>query len=68
MRKNSGWKLLFNGKDTTGWKGAYQTGFPEKGWQIKDGIITVLSSEGKEGANGGDIVTKDEYCCFRSFL
>jgi hypothetical protein len=63
-QENSGWKLLFNGKDTTGWKGAYQPGFPEKGWQIKDGIITVLSSEGKEGANGGDIVTRDEYSAF----
>ncbi len=62
--KNSGWKLLFNGKDAAGWKGAYKPGFPEKGWQIKDGIITVLSSEGKEAANGGDIVTKEEFSAF----
>ncbi len=62
--KSSGWKLLFNGKDATGWKGAYRPDFPEKGWQIKDGIITVLSSEGKEAANGGDIVTKQEFSSF----
>lgn len=62
--KKSGWKLLFNGKDSTGWKGAYKPGFPEKGWQIKDGIITVLSSEGKEAGNGGDIVTNEEFSAF----
>jgi hypothetical protein len=62
--KNSGWTLLFNGKDSSGWKGAYKPGFPDKGWQIKNGIITVLSSQGKESANGGDIVTKKEFATF----
>lgn len=62
--KNSGWKLLFNGKNAAGWKGAYKPEFPEKGWEIKDGIINVLSSEGKEAANGGDIVTKEEFAAF----
>lgn len=62
--KNSGWKLLFNGKNSAGWKGAYKPGFPEKGWQIKDGVITVLSSEGKESANGGDIVTTNQFAAF----
>jgi hypothetical protein len=62
--KSSGWKLLFNGKDAAGWKGAYNPGFPAKGWQVKDGIITVLSSEGKEAANGGDIVTREKFSAF----
>ena len=58
------WKLLFNGRTTTGWRGAYKNGFPEKGWAINDGVLTVLASEGKEGGNGGDIVTTDEYSAF----
>ena len=62
--KSNGWKLLFNGKDTSGWKGAYQPGFPQKGWKIKDGAITVLSSQGKEAANGGDIVTRNQFDFF----
>ncbi len=62
--KKNGWKLLFDGVSNSGWRGAYKTGFPENGWQIKDGIIKVLSSEGKEGANGGDIVTIDQYSSF----
>jgi hypothetical protein len=62
--KQSGWKLLFDGNTTDGWKGAYKPGFPEKGWQVKDGVLTVLASEGKEGGNGGDIVTKEEFSAF----
>ena len=62
--KNSDWKLLFNGTDTTGWRGAYQPGFPKKGWQIKEGAIRVLSSDGKEATNGGDIVTKEKFAAF----
>ena len=60
----NGWKLLFDGEDSKGWRGAYKDGFPAKGWQIADGTITVLSSEGKEGGNGGDIVTLDQYKAF----
>ena len=62
--KNQGWRLLFNGVDSKGWKAAYKDNFPENGWVIKDGILTVLSSEGKEGGVGGDIVTIDQYSTF----
>ncbi|OQP62029.1 hypothetical protein A3860_29815 [Niastella vici] len=62
--KTDGWKLLFDGKTTNGWKGAYKPGFPEKGWEVKDGNLTVLSSNGAESTNGGDIVTKEEYSAF----
>jgi hypothetical protein len=60
----SGWKLLFNGENSKGWRGAYKDSFPAKGWQIQDGNITVLSSEGHEAANGGDIVTLDQFHSF----
>lgn len=62
--KKNGWKLLFDGTSTKGWRGAYKNAFPEGGWQVKNGTLTVLSSEGKESANGGDIVTTDEYSAF----
>ncbi len=64
FEKKNGWKLLFDGKSSKGWKGAYQKGFPKKGWEVKDGILTVLPAGGKESVNGGDIVTNDKYSAF----
>jgi hypothetical protein len=62
--KKNGWKLLFNGKDSKGWKGAYKDHFPDTGWVVRNGVLTVLSSEGKEGGVGGDIVTIDQFSAF----
>ena len=56
-----GFKLLFDGESSDGWRNAYQETFPEKGWVIEDGAITVLASGGGEARHGGDIVTVDEY-------
>lgn len=62
--QQSGWKLLFDGKTTNGWVGAYKNTFPEKGWQVQDGVLKVLPSTGGESTNGGDIVTKKQYSAF----
>ena len=62
---SQGWKLLWDGKTTAGWRGAKLNKFPEKGWTIKDGILSVEKSGGAESANGGDIVTINTY---RSFI
>jgi hypothetical protein len=62
--KKQGWKLLFDGVSTAGWRGVNKDKFPEKGWEVKDGVLSVLGSEGKESTNGGDIVTTDEYANF----
>lgn len=62
--KKDGWKLLFDGKTPAGWRSVKGPTFPAQGWQIKDGVLTVLSSEGKESANGGDIITTGQYKAF----
>jgi 3-keto-disaccharide hydrolase len=62
--ESRGWKLLFNGINSKGWKGAYKDNFPDHGWVIKNGELTVLASEGKEGGLGGDIVTLDQFSAF----
>jgi len=59
--KNNGWKMLWDGKTTDGWRGAKLDEFPDHGWEIKDGELTVLASGGGESEGGGDIVTKDLY-------
>ncbi|GAC1384807.1 MAG: DUF1080 domain-containing protein [Ginsengibacter sp.] len=62
--KKEGWKLLFDGKTTNGWRSAKNENFPSKGWMVENGNMTVLSSEGKESANGGDIVTNKLFKAF----
>lgn len=59
--KENDWKLLWDGKSTEGWRGARLDDFPEQGWVIEDGILTVLASGGAESSAGGDIVTKELY-------
>lgn len=56
-----GWKLLWDGKTTEGWRGARLDEFPAKGWEIKDGQLIVMKSGGGESTNGGDIVTTRKY-------
>ena len=56
-----GWKLLWDGKTTNGWRGAKLTTFPDRGWVIKDGVLSTLETGGAESAAAGDIVTVDKY-------
>lgn len=64
QEKAEGWVLLFDGKTTNGWRGAHKDAFPDYGWMVKDGELTVLKSDGSESTNGGDIVTTGEYSAF----
>ncbi len=66
--KKEGWKLLFDGTTTRGWRGAYMDSFPSRGWEVRDGMLIVQASGGGEAAFGGDIVTVDEYGSFELAL
>ena len=59
--KKNGWKLLWDGKTTDGWRGAKIDHFPDKGWKIEDGILIVEKADGAESGNGGDIITNKTY-------
>ena len=62
--RKDGWQLLFDGKTKKGWKSAKGDGFPEKGWLIGNGMITVEDAAGNEARNGGDIVSEKQYAAF----
>lgn len=64
LEKKNGWKLLFDGKTSKGWVGAYKNQFPEKGWNINDGLLTIQKSDGSESNSFGDIVTTEMYSAF----
>lgn len=62
--KKQGFQLLWDGQTTKGWRGAYKTAFPEKGWEIRDGELAVKKSDGSESTYGGDIITTEQFGAF----
>ena len=53
---DEGYKLLFDGKTTIGWRGLNKEKFPEKGWEIDKGMLHCVAN-----GKGGDIITEEEY-------
>jgi hypothetical protein len=56
--KAAGWKLLFNGRDFTGWHNFRREGVAP-GWQIKDGLLICSNPH-----DAGDIVTTGQFDWF----
>lgn len=59
--RDHGWRLLWDGKTSDGWRGAKLPGFPDKGWSMKDGVLTIAATDGGESTGAGDIVTERHY-------
>ena len=66
--KEEGWRLLFDGKSTDGWRGYLKDSFPEKGWIIEDGALKVQGAGTGEAGNGGDIIFDEEFKDFELSL
>lgn len=58
--KKAGWKLLFDGQSSKGWRLFKGTAFPEKGWGVQDGTLRFTPA----GEKPGDIVTVDQFESF----
>jgi hypothetical protein len=52
--KAAGWKLLFDGKSTEGWRG-FKTPEPDAGWTVTDGAL------GPDPKTSRDIMTKETF-------
>lgn len=61
---SKGFRLLWDGKTSEGWRGAKRDDFPKKGWNIDDGVLTIAATDGGESTGPGDIVTKKLYSNF----
>ncbi len=59
-----GWRLLWDGKTSNGWRSARSNDFPATGWAMKDGTLTVQPTTGGESTGGGDIVTREQFSDF----
>jgi len=55
--------LLFDGKTGRGWRNVKNASFPEKGWVIDNGELTVVKS-----GRGGNIITTEQYGNFELSL
>jgi len=56
QEKEAGWTLLFNGKNTDGWRGYNNKAFDS--WTVVDGQLYCKSGDVKQRA---DLITVDEY-------
>jgi hypothetical protein len=54
--KKDGWKLLFDGSTTNGWRGFNKDSVPA-GWKVVDGALTRVDK-------AGDLITTDKYADF----
>lgn len=58
--KAAGWRLLFDGQSTRGWRGFRKPELPA-GWQVRNGCLTRVGG-------GGDIVTEEQFENFELML
>lgn len=67
QEQRDGWVLLFDGKTTRDWRGIYLDHFPDQGWTIQDGALTVLTAA-DPSQRGGSIITEKQYGSFELSL
>lgn len=58
-----GWKLLFDGETTAGWRGMKGTPFPSQTWKIEDGTIGTQEDE-----SGGDLISDQKFSNFEMLV
>lgn len=61
--KSNGWKLLFNGKNSEGWRSTKSETFPDFGWSTQNGELAIAATRG-DAKRPGDIVTQEKYAAF----
>jgi hypothetical protein len=51
LEREAGWRSLFDGRSTAGWRRCGGSGFPEQGWSVRDGCLHLAP-----GGRAGDLV------------
>jgi len=60
--KAAGWKLLFNGRDTSGWRVFGKQTPPGPGWKVEEGVLKKLAKQ-----RGGDVITTNTFNNFEFY-
>ena len=59
--REAGWRLLFDGTTTSGWRGFKKADFPARGWTVADGCLKKAATGAGDSLGSGDIVTVDTF-------
>jgi hypothetical protein len=60
-----GWRLLFDGVSTEGWRAYNGDAFPDTGWAVIDGALVVgATAQDPDVPIGGDVVTTEVFASF----
>lgn len=65
--KAAGWRLLWDGKTTDGWRGVKTETFPTQNWDIADGVFTVHDAKGAKPVGRGNIITRERFASFELY-
>jgi hypothetical protein len=59
--KAAGWRLLFDGSSTKGWRGYKKPDMSGLRWVVKDGAICLPPADGSDTLGHRDIISADKY-------
>lgn len=59
--KAAGWRLLFDGTSTTGWRGYNKPDTTGLRWNVKDGAVCLPPADGADTRGHRDIITADTF-------
>jgi hypothetical protein len=59
--KAAGWRLLFDGSSTAGWRGYKKPDTSGLRWIVKDGAVCLPPADGKDTRGNRDIITADTF-------
>lgn len=59
--KRKGWRLLWDGKTTAGWRKFNNDAFPKQGWIVENGVLKLQDSHQDSTRKGGDIISNESF-------
>lgn len=59
-----GWRLLWDGNSTDGWRSVKDETFPSNKWEISNGVLTVCAANDPLSVGGGSIITHERFSSF----
>lgn len=64
----AGWRLLWDGRGTGGWRSIQSPEFPTNRWAVRDGVLTVRHNPNAGFEYGVDLVTAETFTNFELVL